>query len=785
MTRVAIIDKAPSRNNYKNYFDFEFDLYHLSSIPIQKILKKDVDIEIDLDEYDFIITVGAEATKMYTKQSVTNFAGILVDNKFIPMSNPAMFIFKPEGKPEFERSVKKIIGYVTGALTNIALTGDFKGIQDEQEAREYLLEVLYLPPLTPIALDCEATNLAPRHGHMLGISVSHKLKQGRYIDADVLTESNIALLQQICDKHTIVFHNRKFDNKWYRYHLGINFKKDSHDTMVAHYVLDETQGSHGLKVLALKHTTYGAYDEALDIFKKEYCSTHGIKQEQFTYDLIPFDIMYLYACIDSACTLELFMKFMPIIEAHPKLGKLYKELLIPATEFLMDMEEFGIPMDKARLVAADKYLEREIGLAKEKVYTFEAVKQFEHDSGKIFNPNSVQQLRTILFTYLKLRPTGKLTATGALSTDAEVLGQLSEQHELPAAILIVRKLSKIRNTYVTKILAGLDRDGSIRTNFNLIFTTSGRLSSSGLFNAQQIPRDDPIIKGCIKAREGWKLISQDLSTAEVYYAAVLSGDKKMQGIFKAGGDFHSATAKLVFNLDCAVEDVKKLYGHLRQAAKCITFGILYGSGAQSVAESVRKAGFEFSKEEAEDAINDYFTTFSTLKRWLADQKKIIQTHGYVYSFFGRKRRLMNVFSPDKGVAAHEVRSGINALIQSLASDMNLIAAMEAAQMFKDEKLEAYIFMLVHDSIVIHAKEECVDRVLEILRMCTQRDRGCSISGFPIGIDQDVGEDYSFGKFEEKYQIKDGALAKKLSEEETMQWVLNADISELEEEDDEE
>jgi DNA polymerase I-like protein with 3'-5' exonuclease and polymerase domains len=569
MAKIAIIDKCPSRNNYKKYFDFEFDQYHMSSVQLTKLLKKDVDIVIDIDQYDFIITVGSEATKMYAKVGVSNFAGILVDDKFLPLGNPAQYLFKPEGLPEFERSVKKIIKYITGELSNVCKTGDFKGIQDEEEARNFLLEVLYQPDNTPTSLDCETTALAPRDGYMLGLSLSYKLAHGRYISTDCMNDTNVELLQMICDKHTIVFHNRKFDQKWFEYHFNIKFKADSHDTMVMHYALDETQGSHGLKVLALKHTAYGQYDEELDTYKKMYCKQNGIKIANFTYDLIPFEIMWPYASMDSAVTLELFYKFWPIVSQHPKLCKLYTEILIPATLFLMQMEENGIPMSRKRLEAASGFLDKEIEEAKQKVYSFEAVKQFEYDSGKIFNPNSVQQLRTVLFTYLRLKPTGKLTDTGAISTDAEVLGKLAEEHELPAAILVVRKLSKIKNTYVSKILPALDRDEHIRTNFNLIFTTSGRLSSSGRFNAQQIPRDDPIIKGCITADPGWKLISQDLSTAEVYYAAVLSKDKKMQGIFLAGGDFHSATAKLVFNLPCDVSEVKKLYPTMRQAAKAV------------------------------------------------------------------------------------------------------------------------------------------------------------------------------------------------------------------------
>ena len=568
MPKICLIDKCPSKVSYDKYFDFEFDHYHLSSVYLQKILKKDVDIEINTDEYDFIITVGAEATKHFTKESVTNTAGLLVQEKYLPISNPAMLAFRPEGKPEFERALSQLKKYISGEITNQSITGDFKGIEDESEAEEFLQEVLD-SECGEVAVDTETTALYPRDGYVLGISISYKLNHGRYISSDAINERSLETLQKILDKYQIVFHNRKFDEKMLRYHFGLNFKDDCDDTMVEHYVLDEAEGTHGLKALAIKHTNYGDYDKKLEEFKDYYCKQHGVLHDDFTYDLIPFNIISEYAAIDTAVTLELHKKFRPVIKKNAKLEYVYTNILIPGVKFLMVMEEQGIPMDKQRLEASEKYLDLWIEEAKKEVYGFEAVKRFEQDTGKIFNPNSVQQLRTVLFDYLKLTPTGKLTKTGALSTDAEVLEELSGEHPLPAAILKVRQLGKIRSSYISKILPELDKDGRIRTNFNLTFTTSGRLSSSGKFNAQQIPRDDPIIKGCIKAPKGYKIISQDLATAEVYYAAVLSGDKNLQSVFLQKGDFHSTIAKMVFNLQCPVEEVKKLFPLDRQAAKAV------------------------------------------------------------------------------------------------------------------------------------------------------------------------------------------------------------------------
>lgn len=759
--KIAVIDKAPNRTRYSDYFEFEFDQYHMSSVPITKLLKKDVDLQVDLEPYDFVILVGAEAAKEYAKiTSVTNMAGQLVNDKFIAISNPAMLSFKPEGKPDFQRAVDRIHKYVKGQLKP-TVQGDFAGIDDTQEAKRFLREIL-ANAQGYVAWDTETTCLYPRDGYVLGVSMSYKSKHGRYILTDCLDDVCLDLMQKIAREFTTVFHNMKFDFKMIKYHLDIDFPRDKvHDTMVMHYVLDETD-SHGLKPLALKYTDYGDYDSELDDFKKAYCAAHGLLQDDFTYDLIPFDTISRYASIDTAVTYDLFHKFWPIVQANDKLRKVYSEILIPGTLFLMDMEEVGIPMSTERMAAASKYLDYEIEKAKEVVYSFEAVKQYERDSGKIFNPNSVMQLRVVLFDYLGLNPTGKKTATGAVSTDAEVLGELSEEHPLPAAILKVRQLGKIQNTYIQKILPEIDRDGRIRTNFNLIFTTSGRLSSSGKFNAQQIPRDDPIIKGCIQAPAGYKIVSQDLTTAEMFYAAVLSGDKNLQEVFSSGGDFHSTIAKMVFNLPCAVEDVKRLFGSMRQSAKAISFGILYGSGANKVAQTVSKdlpEGETYSIEQARDDIKQYFTKFSKLKRWLEDRKNFIQTNGYTYSFFGRKRRLPNVFSADKGIAAHEVRSGINAEVQSLASDVNLLGAMRTASEIAARGLDAKIFMLVHDSIVALVKDEDVVKYCEILKRNTQHDWGCSIPGTPIGVDQEVDQDYSFGKFEKTYELVGDTLVR--------------------------
>jgi len=750
MANIAIVDKAPSAANYSRYFNFEFDNYHLSSKKVKKLLKKDVDLEFDADSYEYVVLIGSEAAKFIGGiGSVTEFAGHLVDDKFIPMINPAMLSFKPDAKPLFDRACEKLHNYVSGEKPP-TVTGDFEGIVDEERANEYLTSVLENDAVKFVACDTETTALYPRDGYVLGISLSHKSKQGVYISTECIGPDTEELLQTLFSTRLIVFHNAKFDLKMLEYHFGFKFPNVS-DTMLMHYVLDETQGSHGLKQLAMKYTDYGDYDRALDDFKTTYCKEHKILKGDFSYDLIPFDIMYEYAAIDTAVTYDLYQMFGKKIVQNVQLKKVYKELMVPGMLFLKDVEENGVPFDIGRLEKVQNLMEQEIQTAKEELYGYEEVHKFEKEQGKVFNPNSTAQLRVLLFDYLNLTPTGKLTGTGAASTDAEVLKKLAEEHPIPGVILDIRQKSKIKNTYLDKIIPALDKDQRIRTGFNLTSTTSGRLSSSGKINMQQLPRDNAAVKGCIKARPGYKILQQDLATAEVYVAAVLADDKNLQNVFKSGGDLHSTVAKMVFNLPYEVSEIKEKASTQRQAAKAITFGIMYGSGPAKVSETVTKdSGKPFTIQQAKDTIAKYFRTFSKLKDWLQMSKEDIESNGYIYSILGRKRRLPNVFSSDKGIASHEVRSGINFLIQSVASDINLLAGIDLNQWIKDNNKDATIVALVHDSLVLEVAEDDVESVSKAMAEFTQKDRGCSIPGQPIGVDLDIGDDYAFGKFDKQY-----------------------------------
>ena len=496
-TRVALIDKAPNRTDYVRHFrnSFEFDHYHLCSEPKKKVLKRDVDIEIDMDAYDWIILVGSEALLFFTSErSITEHSGRLIDNKFLPVINPAMLAFKPEARRTWEESLGNIVGYIEGSLKPVEYSHEkFRGIDTKEEAVQYLKAAIEHEG-EYIACDTETTGLFPRDGHILGISLAYEEDAGVYILTDVIDEEVEQLMQYIFWHKIVVFHNAKFDLAMLEYHFNFQFARVE-DTMLMHYLLNENPGTHGLKQLAMKHTKYGDYEKPLTEYIDNYCKKHRVLKSQFSWEMIPFDIMQVYSAMDSVVTFCIFNLFKDALDKNEKLKRVYETILIPGMLFLKECQDIGVPFDRKRLEIAQNLMEKEIQEAIDKLYNFKEIQVFEKGQGKDFNPNSTVQLRSLMFDYIGLKPTGKKTGTGAHSTDAEVLTKLAEQHEVPQLILDIRQKSKIKNTYLDKIIPQLDRDGRLRTNFNLHSTTSGRLSSSGKLNMQQIPRDNPIVKG--------------------------------------------------------------------------------------------------------------------------------------------------------------------------------------------------------------------------------------------------------------------------------------------------
>jgi len=400
--RIALVETKPSRNNFKKLFEgqIEFDQYHLcSDASKKKVLVRDVDIEINTDEYDWVILVGSDALKYFTKErAVTTYTGKKVGENFLITINPAMLAFKPEARPTWERSRDAILSYIAGEIKEIIIDDSTaKGIQNTQEANKlFKAAIKYDSPY--VAIDTETTGLYPRDGYVRGISISYDGKKGAYIDTNCLDDESEGLLQALFLKKRVIFHNAKFDLAMLEYHFNFYFPHFE-DTMLLHYLIDENPGNHGLKQLAMRFTDYGDYEKPMYEWIEKYKKENRILKDDFRWGDIPFSEMYTYAAMDALVTYQLYERFVKILQIK-NLKNVYENILIPGTRFLTDMQDNGVPFDKERLLKASSLMMREIDEAINALYKHPEIAEFEIFQGKGFNPNSPQQLRILLFDFL-------------------------------------------------------------------------------------------------------------------------------------------------------------------------------------------------------------------------------------------------------------------------------------------------------------------------------------------------------------------------------------------------
>lgn len=733
-TKFALVLSSPLKNAtpslLKEYSgNIKFDVLYLSSEPKEKILKKDVDLDMTVfSSYDIICPVGAESLKYACGLTgITKYNGSVVNEKFIPIIDPNMVFIKPQYGDDLVKAFKKINSIVSGEQP-LTFNKSYHHYTDEHEFLPYLKK---LKAAELISVDTETTSLSPRKGNILGFVFSTEPHEGVYVDAHII-EYYYDDFEEIFRTTKCVFHNAKFDIQFINHEYGFEFP-DFEDTMLLHYCLDESVGSHGLKQLAMKYTDLGDYEKELDDYKKTWCRQNKVKLDDFNYGMLPPEILAPYGCKDGDGTMQLYKKFKPLVDKNPYFTKLYGEILKPAIMAIIHLESNGGPINLEILDSLIADYKIDIEEAMNELAFHPAIQQFEDDTGKTFNPNSVFHLRQVFFDILKLKPIKK-TDTGAFSTDAEVLEEL--KHPIAEAVLDLRKKVKLSQTYLKNIKEGVDNDSRLRSSFNITGTTSGRLSSSGVINYQNLPRDkDAGIKKIFKAREGFSIVQADLGTAEVYVAAALANDKFLQRAFVEKMDFHSYVAKNMFKLDCTVDEVKKLYPDERQWAKAITFGILYGAGPSKISETAN-----VTLAEAKDFIVKYFKEANNLRKWIDSCLSTIEANYFIYSAFGRKRRLPEVQASNKGVAAHASRSGLNFLIQSVASDINVLGLVDTVNWVKENKLQdkVRIFATVHDSIVAEVSDDMLAEYCKVLKANLQKDRGVYIPNCPIVVDVEVG-----------------------------------------------
>ena len=739
------VEKDPTKVINKYLKDTDYDVKFLHSGKKEKILKKDIDLDFEeLNTYKIVGLIGAEPLKYIAGMTgIRKYNGMFIEKKYLPIMNPNIAVFKPQLEDDIVRAFNQVPKLLSGEDLGKQAEKDYCFVETEDQFQNYREQ---FEDAKKIVVDIETTSVSPHTGTILGIAMSTRPHQGIYVSVDIVNKHKQWFHNLFMDK-LCIFHNSKFDTNYMETEMGFEFP-NYEDTMLLHYCLEEAVGTHGLKPLALRFTDLGDYERELDEYKKSCARKNKVKLADFNYGMLPSDILAPYACKDADATFQLYGKFKPLVEKSEDFNRLYENILLPATHAMKTLEKNGGPINIEQVNWLAEQYQIDMEECLEEINTHEAVQRFERVYEKTFNPNSTAQLRDLFFSILKLKPTKK-TDTGAWSVDKEVLTNLN--HPLSEAILELREKTKMAGTYISNIKNGVDKDGRLRSGFNIHGTTSGRLSSSGNLNYQNIPRDNKDIKKLFKARPGYKIIQCDLGTAEVYYAAMLSGDKFLQKAFIDKLDFHSYVAKQMFNLPEEVNQVKKLHPNERQYAKAITFGIRYQAGPAKIAETVNKdakAGEEITSAQSKQFIQKYFNEARSLKRFIDGSNQQIENHAYIYSFFGRKRRLPEAKSPNRGVAQHAIRSGVNFLVQSVASDINVLGVIDLVKWIEDNDYGDVIkpFTVVHDSIVSEVREDLIDTYIENAKRCIQTDRGLSIPDCPIKVDFEIGP--SWGELDE-------------------------------------
>lgn len=371
------------------------------------------------------------------------------------------------------------------------------------------------------------------------------------------------------------------------------------------------------------------------------------------------------------------------------LWKVFSEIEMPLISILARMEENGFKIDSRSLKESAKEVGEEIQKLEKEIYKL---------SGTEFNVSSPKQLSAVLFEKLEIGTKGmrKTAGGGAISTQASELEKLRGKHKVIDFILKYRELAKLKTTYLDALPALADANGKIHTTFDQTITATGRLSSRDP-NLQNIPAGGDWakkIRSAFLAQDGFVLAAFDYSQVELRIAAALSGDKKMIKAFADGKDIHTLTAAEINNV--SEENVTP---EMRRQAKTLNFGVLYGMAAKSFSET---AGL--SAAEARNFIDEYFSDFSGLAKFLEEIKERARADGFVSTLTGRLRYLPEINLSNWQLRQAAERMAINMPIQGLAADIVKMAMVEISKqgILSDD---CRLLLQVHDELIFEIKEK--------------------------------------------------------------------------------
>jgi DNA polymerase-1 len=541
-----------------------------------------------------------------------------------------------------------------------------------------------------VALDTETTSLDEMRAEIVGLSFSVQPGEAAYVPlmhdypgapdqlprAEVLARLKPWLEDASRPK---LGQHVKYDRHVFANH-GIEVQGYAHDTMLQSYVL-EVHKPHGLASLAERHLGRGG------ISYEDLC---GKGAGQISFSQVDIARAAEYSCEDSDQTLDVHRTLWPRLQADDKLRFIY-QLEIASSEALYRIERNGVLIDAPMLAVQSHELGQRILQLESEAHAL---------AGQPFNLGSPKQIGEIFFTQLGL-PVVKKTATGAPSTDEEVLEKLAEDYPLPAKILEHRGLSKLKGTYTDK-LAQLahPRTGRVHTHYAQAVAVTGRLSSNDP-NLQNIPvrtAEGRRVREAFVAPPGSLIASADYSQIELRIMAHLSGDAALVLAFHDGMDVHRATAAEVFGVS-----TDQVTSEQRRYAKVINFGLIYGMSAYGLARSLG-----IDNTAAKNYIERYFERYPGVKRYMDETRQQAKAQGYVETVFGRRLYLPEINSPNGPRRSGAERAAINAPMQGTAADLIKLSMVKVQQVLDTEQRATKMIMQVHDELVFEVPEAEVD-----------------------------------------------------------------------------
>jgi DNA polymerase-1 len=540
------------------------------------------------------------------------------------------------------------------------------------------------------ALDIETDSLDPIRARLIGLSLSVAPGEACYIPVahdyagapeqlsidEVLAHLRPWLENQAAAK---LGHNVKYDAHVFA-NLGIAVRGYVHDTMLESYVW-EAHKAHTLESLAFRHLgrTTLTYEEV--------CGK-GVNQIPFAQ--VEVSRAAAYACEEAEMALHVHQSLWPQLEGETNLADIYRRIEMPTSAVLGRIERTGVLIDAALLAAQSQELAERMAALEQEAYEI---------AGQPFNLGSPKQIGEILFGKLGL-PVGRKTASGAPSTDEDVLQELAADYPLPGKLLEHRSLSKLKGTYTDKLPLMVNPEtGRVHTTYAQAVAVTGRLSSNEP-NLQNIPIrtvEGRRIREAFIAPEGGSILSADYSQIELRIMAHISADAGLLAAFGDNVDIHRATAAEVFGVPLA-----EVSHEQRRYAKVINFGLIYGMSAFGLAANL---GIERSAAVA--YIDRYFARYPGVKRYMDETRASALERGWVETLFGRRVHLPEIRKPGPRRSAAE-RQAINAPMQGTAADLVKLAMIAVQDLLDRERKATRMIMQVHDELVFEVPNAELD-----------------------------------------------------------------------------